>query len=140
MEISHVNSSSTLWDTPWIKASDVYLDYRVVQARMRQEGFSLTRECEPVYLDNEYEGYSNKELWVRARNGQFIMAYSKMLNDMWSSCCVSLLAHHPFGRPFSSRREGACKRIQRAWRRARYDPAYMLCKRWCHKIQTRDFS
>ena len=58
-------SATTSWDTPCMKPLMFTHD---VQARMA-EG---TRDYEG------YEGYSGGELYIRARNGQYNMAYSKM--------------------------------------------------------------
>ena len=98
----------------------VGMDYREVQGRMRAN-----------VVPNEM---SSNELYIRACNGVRMMHYTDALEAVWSPSTL-LLKHWRSLEPFSSRRVGACKTIQRAWRRARYDPEYAMCKTWCRRRQ-----
>ena len=68
------------------------------------------------------------------------MKYSKALEDAWKAPLIfhEVPAHlkmDSFLCPYSTRKIKSVKLIQRLWRRARYNPDYLINKKWCEHIQ-----
>jgi hypothetical protein len=68
------------------------------------------------------------------------MKYSKTLEDLWKSQLISTevppeLKSESILVPYSTKKMKAIKLIQRLWRRARYNPDFVINKNWCKHIQ-----